>query len=92
MAEVKAAVLDCNEGNFTSRIIEETDEYLRTEFQGPIFGFVDDVEFYFVSNAPEVEYRSASRLGNSDFGANRKRIRALRLALQKIDGWASVGF
>ena len=39
----------------------------------------------------EVEYRSASRLGDSDFDINRKRIKAIRLELQK-KGWASTGF
>ena len=39
----------------------------------------------------EVEYRSASRLGDSDFDINRKRIKAIRLELQK-KGWASTGY
>jgi uncharacterized protein (DUF1499 family) len=37
---------------------------------------VDDVEFWFPpGNRSIVEYRSASRFGQSDFDANRKRIR-----------------
>ena len=55
--------------------------------------FVDDVEFYFSDDEGDarVEYRSASRLGESDGDANRKRIRALRKALEE-KGWRSVGF
>ncbi|XP_034709286.1 uncharacterized protein LOC117932248 isoform X2 [Vitis riparia] len=50
---------------------------------------VDDVEFWFPpGKKPIVEYRSASRLGNFDFEVNRKRIKALRLELEK-KGWAS---
>ena len=37
--------------------------------------FVDDVEFYFPDGKNIVEYRSASRLGESDGDINRKRIR-----------------
>ena len=36
-------------------------------------------------------HSSASRIGESDGNANRKRIKALREALQK-KGWVSVGF
>jgi len=37
------------------------------------------------------EYRSASRIGESDGDINRKRIKALRVELQKT-GWESVGY
>lgn len=54
--------------------------------------FVDDVEFWFPSDKPGyVEYRSASRIGESDGNINRKRIKAIREALQK-KGWVSSGF
>ncbi|ESR50103.1 hypothetical protein CICLE_v10033315mg [Citrus x clementina] len=50
---------------------------------------VDDVEFSFPPERDSiVEYRSALRLRNFDFDANRKRIKALRLALEQ-KGWAS---
>ena len=54
-------------------------------------GFIDDVEFYFPPGSSTVEYRSASRIGESDGDINRKRIKALRQALEK-KGWQSVGF
>lgn len=38
-----------------------------------------------------MEYRSASRIGESDGDINRKRIRAIRQALEK-KGWKSLGF
>ena len=38
--------------------------------------FIDDVEFWFPpGNRSLVEYRSASRIGKTDFDINRKRIR-----------------
>ncbi|KAI8023189.1 hypothetical protein LOK49_LG03G02479 [Camellia lanceoleosa] len=71
------------------RIAEKKDDYVHVEYESPIFGLVDDVEFWFPPGKKSiVEYRSASRLGNFDFDANRKRIKALRLELEKM-GWAS---
>jgi uncharacterized protein (DUF1499 family) len=50
------------------------------------------MQFYFPSDKPGVvEYRSASRIGESDGDINRKRIKAIRLELQK-KGWQSLGF
>jgi uncharacterized protein (DUF1499 family) len=54
--------------------------------------FLDDVEFWFKDGpGSRVEYRSASRLGFRDGNVNRKRIKALRQALER-KGWASTGF
>ncbi|XP_026380358.1 uncharacterized protein LOC113275129 isoform X4 [Papaver somniferum] len=77
--------------NFTPRIVEKKDDYIRVEYESPIMGFVDDVEFWFPPGKNStVEYRSASRFGNFDFEVNKKRIKALRVELEK-KGWASVG-
>ncbi|PSS11816.1 Serine/threonine-protein kinase C70.05c [Actinidia chinensis var. chinensis] len=71
------------------RIVEKKDDYVHVEYESPILGLVDDVEFWFPPGKKSiVEYRSASRVGNFDFDANRKRIKALRLGLEK-KGWAS---
>ncbi|ELR99676.1 DUF1499 domain-containing protein [Gloeocapsa sp. PCC 73106] len=62
-----------------TQIIAETDNYLYAQFSSKWLGFVDDVEFYVNPEQPgTVEVRSASRLGESDLGANRKRIETLR--------------
>ncbi|KAK3287839.1 hypothetical protein CYMTET_4667 [Cymbomonas tetramitiformis] len=92
MAELQAAIENTEPDKFTHEIIKVTDDYLYAEYTSPIFGFVDDVEFYFPPGEDSlVEYRSASRLGESDGDINRKRIRDLRKELQKA-GWQSVGF
>jgi len=44
-------------------------------------GFVDDVEFFFPDTAV-IHMRSASRVGYSDFGANRKRLEKIRQRFQ----------
>ena len=64
-----------------SEVIEQTDTYLYAEFTSKLMGFVDDVEFYFSpTETGTVHVRSASRLGQSDLGVNRKRIEAIRAA------------
>ncbi|MGB5592842.1 MAG: DUF1499 domain-containing protein [Crocosphaera sp.] len=59
-------------------IIEETANYLYAEFKTPLMGFVDDVEFYLDANENVIHVRSASRLGKSDLGLNRKRLEEIR--------------
>ena len=55
-------------------IVEKTDNYLYVEFRSLVFRFVDDVEFYVDENNDCVRFRSASRVGHSDLGANRSRM------------------
>ena len=61
-----------------SQIITDTDSYMHAEFTSALFRFVDDVEFQFDENAKLIHVRSASRLGNSDLGVNRKRVEEIR--------------
>ncbi|GFP82267.1 hypothetical protein PHJA_000369900 [Phtheirospermum japonicum] len=89
MKELLEVIKSTKPDNFTPKIIEKRDDYVRVEYESPILGFVDDVEFWFPpGKKPIVQYRSASRLGNFDFDINRKRIKVLRVALEK-KGWAS---
>lgn len=78
IAEIKAIVA----GMERTTIIEETANYLYAEFKSKLMGFVDDVEFYLDSGANVVHVRSASRLGKSDAGVNRKRIEEIRSKLK----------
>ncbi|MFN6515937.1 MAG: DUF1499 domain-containing protein [Nostoc sp. CreGUA01] len=61
-----------------TKIISESPDYLYAEFKSALLGFVDDVEFYLDKNANVMQVRSASRLGQSDLGVNRKRIETIR--------------
>lgn len=91
MAELLQVIKSTKPDKFTPRVMEKKDDYVRVEYESPVMGFVDDVEFWFPPGKKSlVEYRSASRLGNYDFDINRKRIKALRLELEK-KGWASEG-
>ena len=60
-----------------ARIVRSADDYLHAEFRSAVFGFVDDMEFYF-SPPGTIEVRSASRTGYYDFGVNRERVEAVR--------------
>jgi uncharacterized protein (DUF1499 family) len=59
-------------------IVAEREDYLHVEARSLIFRFVDDVEFYFPVDANIIHVRSASRVGNSDMGVNRKRVEEIR--------------
>jgi len=47
-------------------------------------GFVDDVEFHKDDINQVIHVRSASRLGKSDLGVNRKRVEEIRQQLQEL--------
>ena len=93
MQELVDVISKLTPDGFTPKIVKQTDDYLYVEYQSPTFGFIDDVEFFFPPDDKRstVEYRSASRIGESDGDINRKRIKAIRLELQK-KGWKSLGY
>lgn len=62
-------------------IVRTTDDYLHAECQSALLGFVDDLELHLHANEGVIAVRSASRLGYSDLGVNRKRVEGLRSAL-----------
>lgn len=72
MEDAKAAIVALG-GEITS----ESDEYVSAVFTSQIFRFVDDVELRLADNG-KVHIRSASRVGYSDRGVNKKRVSAIR--------------
>ena len=52
--------------------------YLRAVFTSRFWRFRDDLECLYDREAGRIEVRSASRVGYSDFGVNRKRVERLR--------------
>ena len=65
---------------------ETKDNYIRAEFTSRLFRFVDDVEFLIIQVEPKetlIHVRSASRVGYSDLGVNRKRVEELRCELSE---------
>jgi len=66
-----------------TEIITETESYVHAEATSLIFRFRDDVEFVFDRQTNVIHFRSASRVGNSDMGANRKRMEEIRKAFKQ---------
>lgn len=60
----------------TKRVAREG-AYLRYEFETYLMRFVDDVEFWVDAQDQAIHFRSASRFGGGDMGANRTRMRSL---------------
>jgi uncharacterized protein (DUF1499 family) len=67
-----------------ARIIHDEPGYIHAEFSSNIFKFVDDVEFVLNAETQRIDYRSASRFGYYDFGANRRRLEKVRTHLTQI--------
>ena len=64
-------------------IVSESESYLHAEATSLIFRFRDDVEFVIDRQANLIHFRSASRVGKSDLGANRKRMEEIRKAFSQ---------
>ncbi|MCK9259868.1 MAG: DUF1499 domain-containing protein [Azoarcus sp.] len=60
-----------------AQVREDSGNFIHAEFRSAVFGFVDDVTFRFEPPG-EIQVRSASRSGYYDFGANRRRVEAIR--------------
>ena len=60
-------------------IVTDSDDYIAATYSTPLLRYVDDVEFRRDGDVWQV--RSASRVGHSDMGANRKRVERIRAAL-----------
>lgn len=61
----------------TNTLINEKN-YLKVTFTSLVFRFVDDVEFLWDESQGVIQVRSASRVGYSDLGANRRRVEDIR--------------
>lgn len=66
-----------------TRIVVDTGAYLHAECSSALLGFVDDLELHLPEGAAAIAVRSASRLGYSDMGVNRRRVEELRADLQR---------
>jgi uncharacterized protein (DUF1499 family) len=68
-----------------AEIITDTDNYIYAESTSAVWRFVDDVEFWIDEDAKLIHIRSASRLGKSDLGVNRKRMEEIRALWNKTE-------
>lgn len=70
-----------------SKVTVERDGYIKGECRSFLFRFTDDVEIVVDATAKVFRFRSASRVGRSDLGVNRKRV--LRLSERLTTAGAS---
>ena len=61
-----------------AKVITFEENIIQAEFTSSVLGFVDDVEFHFDGIKKIVHVKSASRVGFSDLGVNRRRIEKIR--------------
>lgn len=80
-SEVKQALLSIISSLPRTKIIADNDRYVYVTFTSRLMRFVDDVEFLFDETNKQIHVRSASRVGYSDMGVNRKRVEDLRKRL-----------
>jgi uncharacterized protein (DUF1499 family) len=67
----------------SANIVNASENYLHVEFTSRIMRYVDDVEFLYSKTKNITHVRSASRVGYSDFGVNRKRVEKIRELIKK---------
>ncbi|MHC5003402.1 MAG: DUF1499 domain-containing protein [Planctomycetota bacterium] len=72
-----------------TRIVTAEPRYLAVECRSLLLGFVDDVEFHVDESSGLLHFRSASRLGYSDLGVNRRRLERIVAALADDPAFAS---
>ncbi len=82
-ADAQAKVLAAMESMPRSTVITTEPTYIHAEFRSALFRFVDDVEFVIDADTGLIHFRSASRLGYGDMGANRKRMDELAAKIQR---------
>ena len=64
-------------------VVQEEENYLHAVATTPIMRFKDDLEFLIVTDKKKIQFRSASRLGKSDLGKNRARLKEIFALLEK---------
>jgi uncharacterized protein (DUF1499 family) len=73
-------------GELGGRIQVENADYLAATFTSTVFRFVDDLELRIDRDQKTIHLRSASRVGRSDLGANRKRVEHLKNSFHSQTG------
>lgn len=76
--EAFASLVRLIESQPGARVLTAEDGYARAELATPVLRFVDDLELLLDPAAGVIHVRSASRVGHSDFGTNRRRVEELR--------------
>ena len=76
--DIKNILFDTINTMKRTRIVSHDENYVHVEFTTALFRFIDDVEFLIDEKNRTIHVRSASRVGYSDLGVNRKRVEKIR--------------
>lgn len=68
-----------------TKIVLADNRNIHAECRSMIFRFVDDLMLHLIPSDDIIHIRSASRVGYSDLGVNRRRVESLRKKLQRLD-------
>jgi uncharacterized protein (DUF1499 family) len=71
-------LMEIIEADSSFEILASSERYIRAVATTPILRFKDDVGFLLDRDAGEIRMRSASRIGYSDLGKNRRRMEQIR--------------
>ena len=74
LARLRAVV----EARPRTEVVAADGGYLHVTFRSLVFRFVDDVQLVVDEATETIRFRSASRVGHSDLGANRRRMERIR--------------
>ena len=66
-----------------TKVISADNSDIHAECRSLIFRFVDDLTLHLTPSNGIIHLRSASRIGYSDLGVNRRRVETLRKKLQQ---------
>ena len=84
MEDDQNKLVELMEGFPRTNIIVNEVGYIYVEFRTGIMMYTDDVEFWFDEHAGYIHFRSASRLGTSDLGLNRRRMEQIRKSWMQV--------
>lgn len=86
-----SVILRYMQDHYLVDVVERSDDYMHLVITTPTLRFKDDVEFLRDRETGLIEMRSASRVGYSDLGVNRKRLEGLRAFCEAKFGPQPVG-
>jgi len=61
-----------------TKIVENDGDYLHAEVTSRIMKYVDDLEVSYIPEYNKIAIRSESRVGEGDFGVNKKRVELIK--------------
>ncbi|WP_084539370.1 DUF1499 domain-containing protein [Halodesulfovibrio marinisediminis] len=76
--QTKNKILQCLQELGSNKIVTQNEDYIHAVFVSPIMKYHDDVEFFIDTTTQKVQFRSTSRVGKYDLGANRARYDAFK--------------